>query len=114
MKNTLMCLLASLLLVFCLTACGGGQTTGGNVDDGQTGSAAGENGSVTGGSTAGGGSVNSGSTSGSGSVTGGNGSASGGSAAGNGSVNGGSAGEDLMDGARTALDDAGDAIDSAF
>ena len=32
MKNTLMFLLASLLLAVCLTACGGGQTTG-NVDD---------------------------------------------------------------------------------
>ena len=28
MKNTLMFLLASLLLAFSLTACGGGQTTG--------------------------------------------------------------------------------------
>lgn len=98
MKNTLMFLLASLLLAFCLTACGGGQTTG-NVDDygstGQSGSAM-ENGSVNGGSTAG-----------------------------NSSTQNGAAGDGLMDGARDAvddagrsvrgaLDDAGDAIDRAF
>lgn len=99
MKNTLMFLLASLLLAFSLTACGGGQTTG-SVD----------------GSTvqSGSGSVNEGSAVG------------GGNAAENGSVNGGStAGDGLMDGARDAvdgagrsvrgaLDDAGDAIDRAF
>lgn len=28
MKNTLMCLLTALVLAVCLTACGGGQTTG--------------------------------------------------------------------------------------
>ena len=101
MKNTLMFLLASLLLAFSLTACGGGQTTG-NVDDyGST-------------SQSGGGSVNEGGAVGSG------------NAAENGSVNGGSAaGDGLMDGARDAvddagrsvrgtLDDAGDAIDRAF
>ena len=98
MKNTLMCLLASLLLAVCLTACGGGQTTG-NVDDygstGQAGSAAG-------------GSVNSGSTAGSGSVTGGStaGSGSTGSTGSGESYGSGSAGEDLMDDARSALDDA--------
>ena len=60
MKSTLMCLLASLLLAFCLTACGGGQTTGGSTDGSQAG------GSVNGGSAAGdtGSSVNGGSAAG--------------------------------------------------
>ncbi len=110
MKNTLMCLLASLLLAFCLTACGGGQTTG-NVDDygstGQTGNTAGSGsvngGSVTGGSTAGSGSVGS-----DGNYGTGNGSA------GSGSVNGGSSGDGLMDDARSALDRAGNAIGGEF
>lgn len=100
MKNTLMCLLAALLLAFCLTACGGGQTTG-NVDDygstGQAGSAAG--GSVTGGSTAGSGSA---------------GSAGSGESYGSGSVNGGSAGNGVMDDARDALDDAGRSVRGAL
>lgn len=90
MKNTLMFLLASLLLAFCLTACGGGQTTG-NVDDyGSTGQS-------------GSGSVNEGGVVG------------GGSTAGDGLMDG---ARDAVDDAgrsvRGALDDAGDAIDRAF
>ena len=85
MKNTLMFLLASLLLAFCLTACGGGQTTG-NVDDyGSTGQS-------------GSGSVNEGGVVG------------GGSTAGNGSTQSGAAGDGLMDGARDAVDDAGRSV----
>ena len=104
-KNTLLFLLASLLLAVCLPACGGGHTTGIVDDYGTAG-----NGSVNDGNMAGSGSVNNGSTAGSGSVNNG-------STAGKGSVNGsgsGSAGDGLMDDARNALDDAGNAIDRAF
>ena len=102
MKNTLMVLLASLVLAVCLTACGGGQTTG--VVDGQTGSAAGD--SVNGGTSAGG-SVNDGNTAGS--------PANGGDIAGGGVTDG---ARDALDDAgrsvRNAMDDAGDAMDSVF
>lgn len=113
MKNTLMFLLASLMLAVCLTACGGGQTNG----------AAGENGGQSGGAANGSVMENGGQTGGT----------ANGSAAGSGSSNGtndrsgtydrndGSLMDDARDAVddagrsvRGALDDAGDAMDRAF
>ena len=94
MKNTLMFLLASLLLAFSLTACGGSQTNG----------AAGDNAGQTG--TAGTGSVNGPSDSVLGTDTG--------SAAGTGNSagtnRGVTPGGGLVEDARDALDDAGRAV----
>lgn len=96
MKNTLMLLLASLLLAFSLTACGGGSQTNGTAGDdysaGQSG-AAGANGSA--------------GTAGNGSVSGANG-----SAGANDGVNRSGVTPDggLVEDAREALDDAGRAV----
>lgn len=120
MKNIVMFLLVSLLLAFSLTACGGdsqngggsdGMISGGSAEDGFVG---GNNGTVNSGtdSANGGSSVNGGT----GSVNGGTGSVNGGSAVGgavtDGAVNG-SNGGSLVDDARSALDDAGNAVGRA-
>ena len=130
MKNTLMVLLVSLLLSFSLTACGGDSQTGsngandgpisgdtagtGSVNDG-SGSVNGDSGSVNGGN----GTVNGGSDSGS--IAGGSGSAAGSSVNGgaaNGSADGSQSGvmpdDSLVDDARSALDDAGNAVGRAM
>lgn len=109
MKNTRMILLASLLLAFSLTACGGGSQTNG---------AAGDNGSVSQAGTAGNGSVNGSADSalgtengsaagpGSGAATGPDHDVAGSGVTGNSTTPGGG----LVDDAREALDDAGRAV----
>ncbi|MDE6456226.1 MAG: hypothetical protein K2L38_10055 [Dysosmobacter sp.] len=118
MKNTLMFLLASLLLAFSLTACGGGGQTTGTADNGGT---ADDYGTANNG-----GAVDDYGTADNGGTAGQAGNGVDGSMDGEGGLSGGyDNGGSLMDDARDAVDDAGrsvrnavdgagDAIDRAF